>query len=103
MPRARAPSHLSDAGHRLWREWTAAYEFEAGELSVLARLCEQGDRAAEARAAIERDGAYINGRFGLREHPALATERQAAAIMARLTKQLRPATPTPRRLGGRSR
>ena len=39
-------------------------------LAILQGVCEAKDCAAEACAAVERGGAYVDGWFGLRAHPA---------------------------------
>jgi phage terminase small subunit len=101
--RPRAPEHLGDAGRRMWRQMIAAYSYDAGELELLTGLCEQADRLDQAREAVRRDGAFVQGRDGLKEHPALAVERRTLGVMSRLMRQLTPPPPSPRRLGGRSR
>jgi phage terminase small subunit len=81
----------------------AAFTYGPGELALLRGYCEQADRLEQAREAVERDGAFVQGRDGVKEHPGLAAERRTLGIMARLQRQLTPKTATPRRLGGRSR
>jgi hypothetical protein len=88
----------------MWRQMVAAYTYDAGELELLTGLCEQSDRLEQAREAVRRDGAFIQGRDGLKEHPALTAERRTLGLMGRLMRQLTPPPPpSPRRLGGRSR
>lgn len=100
---SKAPGHLGHAGRHLWRAMTGAFDYGPGEVELLTALCQQQDRLVAARERVAADGPYVDGRFGLREHPALATERQALALMARVQRQLTPTPPTLRRLGGRSR
>ena len=97
--RPRAPEHLGDAGRRVWRQMIGANTYDAGELALLTGLCEQADRLDQAPQAVRRDGAFIQGRDGLKEHPALAAERSTLGVMLRLMRQLTP-PPSPRRLGG---
>jgi hypothetical protein len=88
----------------MWRQMVGAYTFDPGELELLTGLCEQSDRLEQARQAVRRDGAFIQGRDGPKEHPALGVERSTLGVMSRLMRQLTPpAPPSPRRLGGRSR
>jgi P27 family predicted phage terminase small subunit len=82
------PRHLSAAARKFWRSVLAAYELETHHLAILAAACEAMDRMAEARAAIEADGAYISGRFGMKAHPALAIERDSRTAMLRAIREL---------------
>jgi P27 family predicted phage terminase small subunit len=85
---ATPPRHLSPAARKFWRSVLAAYELEVHHLAILAAACEAMDRMAEARAAIEADGAYIDGRFGKKAHPALAIERDSRTAMLRAIREL---------------
>ena len=82
------PEHLSAEATALWGEVLGDYELEAHHLRILQAACEALDRAAEARAAIERDGAYIEGRFGMKAHPALAIERDSRTQLLRALREL---------------
>jgi P27 family predicted phage terminase small subunit len=83
-----APAQLGADGRRLWRAVIREYSLEAHSLEQLAIACEAADRAAEARAAIEADGPYIDGRYGQRQHPALAVERDARLRELRALREL---------------
>jgi len=82
------PKHLRTDGRRLWRRVTAEYHLEAHHEAVLLAACESGDRVREAQAAVKKDGAYIEGRFGLKAHPALAVERDSRLAMLRALREL---------------
>jgi P27 family predicted phage terminase small subunit len=83
-----APHHLSREARRFWRSVLAEYELETHHLAILQAACEALDRTREARAAIEADGAYIDGRFGKKAHPALAIERDSRTAMLRAIREL---------------
>jgi hypothetical protein len=61
----------------LWKAVLSRWELGPHELELLRLACEALDRCEEAREAVARDGAYVEGRFGLKAHPALAVERDA--------------------------
>jgi P27 family predicted phage terminase small subunit len=83
------PRHLSAESRRWWREIVTDYELEAHHLRLLQAACECWDRVLQARAAVERDGAYYRDRFEqIKPHPALAEERQSKVLMARLLREL---------------
>lgn len=84
----RATAGLRKAGRTLWRAVLADYALSAAELRVLDAACEAADRAAEAKAEVDRDGVSVPGRYGPRIHPAAAVERDARAAMLRALKDL---------------
>jgi P27 family predicted phage terminase small subunit len=86
--RAAAPRHLSPTARAFWRSVLADYDLEAHHLAILAAACEAMDRMRQARDAIEADGAYIEGRFGMKAHPALAVERDSRTAMLRAIREL---------------
>lgn len=85
----RAPKHLSDASRALWRSILATFAFEPHHEQILKLALEAADRAEDARATIERDGAYqTTARGGVTTHPAIAIERDSAIRAARLLREL---------------
>ena len=89
--RARpAPVDLGEAGRKLWRTLTRAFDFEPWEDPVLMSLCETADRLATVTA--ELDGAeslVVVGKQGERAHPLLATERDLRQTLLRHYAALR--------------
>jgi phage terminase small subunit len=64
------------------------FVLEEHHLRILTLAAEAWDRVVESRAAIERDGAYIEGRFGMKAHPALGVERDARRDFRTLVREL---------------
>ncbi len=88
------------ASRTLWRSVLREFELESHHLAILLAACEAKDRMDEARAAIERDGAYVEGRFGPKAHPAISVERDSRLAMVRCLRELgldlaAPSTPRP--------
>ncbi len=95
-----APRGLSEESKGFWRAVVAEYNLEAHHLSILERACEQLDRLRQAQAAIEEHGVLIEGRFGLKQNPAIAMARDATTLHLRSLRELgldleSPASPRP--------
>jgi phage terminase small subunit len=100
----RAPKHLSRQSAAWWRSVMRDWDLEPHHEQVLTACAETLDRIAEARAAIEKDGAYIVDRYGqLKPHPALSVERLQRLALVRLLKPLDLEEPEPARAASRRR
>jgi phage terminase small subunit len=66
----------------------AEYDLAEHHLALLDAACGALDRVVDARAQIDRDGVTVGGRYGPRQHPALATERDARIGMVRCLREL---------------
>jgi phage terminase small subunit len=87
--KVRAPGHLRPATRRWWREVVNAYVLESHHLRLLTLAAEAWDRCAEARAAVQEQGAYHVDKNGTpRPHPGLNVERDSAIRFARLLREL---------------
>ncbi len=84
----KPPEHLRPATRRWFSEIVRSWELEAHHLRLLELLCEALDRVQEARERIAKDGPYVEGRYGLRAHPAIAVERDSRLAAARLMREL---------------
>jgi P27 family predicted phage terminase small subunit len=82
------PEHLELAGVRLWEAVVADYALERADLELLALASEAADRLAQAREILKREGVVIEGKMGMRPHPAIAIERDARMAVSRLMRQL---------------
>jgi phage terminase small subunit len=84
----RPPKHLSSPSRRLWRETVEAYELERHHLELLERACRSLDTALEAEEIIRSAGLVVEGRYGVRAHPAVAIARDARTQFARLLREI---------------
>lgn len=86
---SKPPSHLSTAGKKIWKEIHDDYAIDPAAELVFVTLLEARDRREEARAVIAKEGTYTKNRFNeTRVHPAVAVERDAAAVMTRCWRLL---------------
>ena len=85
---AAAPGHLTAESKDIWASVLADYELEKRHEAVLLTALEAFDRMREAQEAVRRDGAYIDGRFGMKAHPALAIERDSRTAFLRAQREL---------------
>lgn len=85
---AKAPPHLQAAGRRLFSRVCRDFDVSGGELELLSLACSALDRAEQAREAIEAHGLLVDGRFGIRQSPAVAIENSSVLRCAALLRQL---------------
>jgi hypothetical protein len=64
------------------------YMLEPHHVRLLTLAGEAWDRCAEAREQLAREGLTVEGREGVKTHPAVAIERDSRAAFAALVKQL---------------
>jgi hypothetical protein len=98
----RPPAELGPAGAQLWADVLAKFEIEPHLRPVLLGACREHQRAEDAEATVDRDGAYSEDRYGgLKQHPAVAMARSSRLAAARLLGALNldppPANPGPGR------
>ncbi len=86
--RTRAPQDLSETSRKWWKACLSNFEFAPPDLALLEEACRAYDRILEARALVAKDGAYIQGRLGLKPHPALLVERDSVVLFSRLVRDL---------------
>lgn len=80
---------LGEHGLALWRSVQSEYLIaDTGGTEMLLLACQALDRAEGLSADIARDGAVIQTRSGLRDHPALKHELAARAFVARSLQRL---------------
>ena len=82
------PVHLGDEAADLWTSVIHDYDLDPGGLVLLEALCDTWERYIEARDTLAADGAFVDGRYGLRAHPAVAVERDSRVMLARLVREL---------------
>ncbi|MCI0438704.1 MAG: P27 family phage terminase small subunit [Chloroflexi bacterium] len=85
----KAPKHLRAATRRWFNAVAEDYVLEAHHVRLLTLACESWDRCQQARELLKRDGLVTQDRFGqLRQHPAVAIERDSRIAFARLLREL---------------
>lgn len=79
LSRRRAPTHLAEAGAKLWRDLTAEYSIsDAAGLALVERAAECMDRLRAAQAAITKHGEVVTDRYGSPKlNPACNLEKDA--------------------------
>lgn len=80
---------LSKAGQSLWDRLQSEYEItDAAGLELLQVACEATDGAASIAKRISVEGASVQTRHGVKEHPLLRSENAARGIVLRALRQL---------------
>ena len=85
----RPPKALGAPGRALWRsilgDLGESWELDAREFELLGRACRCADELAQLEAAVDRDGATVEGSRGQTvAHPALSEARQLRLVQLRL-------------------
>ena len=91
MVKSAAPSHLTSARKRLYRQLVADYglDREPHALETLRLACEALDRCDQARDLVAEHGVMLSDRFGqLKPNPAIAIERDARLGAVRCFREL---------------
>ena len=83
------PRPFGEHGQRLWLGTLKEYDIaDIGGREMLAQACAALDRAEELREQIDRDGAVIRTKTGMRDHPALKHELASRAFVVRTLHRL---------------
>lgn len=84
----RIPSHLAPPTRRWVGAVVSEYALEEHHFRLLLLAGEAWDRTQEARTLLGKEGLVVDGRQGLKPHPAVAIERDSRAAFARLIREL---------------
>lgn len=86
----RAPTYLGENGRKFWNKTLKDFDLvDAHDLQRLEHGCHCLDRITEARAEIEKEGAYFVDRFGQpKEHPSQKVERDNKILFCRIIREL---------------
>lgn len=83
------PDHLSEDAAGWWRQAVRDYALEPHHLRLLQAACESWDRAQAARRAVAEQGLTFQDASGsIKANPAVAIERDARTLFARLVREL---------------
>lgn len=86
---AKPPEHLSAEAREWWRLVTVDFELEPHHVKLLQAAAEAWDRTQQARQAVAQDGITFRDSSGnLKANPAVAIERDARTLFARLVREL---------------
>jgi hypothetical protein len=89
-PMSLAPQSLGKAGAELWRTLMFELQLRQGrDLEMLAQICAATDRVEEFRKIIDRDGAVIQTKMGMKEHPLIRHEAVGRAFITRSLQRLK--------------
>jgi P27 family predicted phage terminase small subunit len=83
------PAHLSAQAVTWWQSVTRDFDLEPHHVHLLQAACEAWDRSQQAREAVATDGLTFKDSSGnLKANPAVAIERDARTLFARLVREL---------------
>lgn len=85
----KTPSTLGKAGVAYWKAVCTEFDLGDDDKTLLESACIMLDRAAAARAIIDKDGVIIEDRFEQKKpHPAIDIERQSQLAFVRIRREL---------------
>lgn len=83
------PDHLSDESIAWWNQAVGDFDFEPHHLRLLQAACEAWDRCQAAREQVANTGlTFIDPSGSIKANPAVAIERDARTLFARLVREL---------------
>lgn len=83
------PGELGPAGRRWWKTVFEGFDPLPEQVELVRLAAIQLDRAAAARAEVEKAGMFEKDRYGgSRLHPGIDAERQATTVFRLLCRQL---------------
>jgi P27 family predicted phage terminase small subunit len=86
---SQAPPHLEPGTRKFYSLIMRSYVLEPHHEKLLRLLCEAYDRSQQARRILDKEGLVVSHeKLGPRPHPAISIERDSAARVARLTREL---------------
>lgn len=90
MIEASAPEHLSPETAAWWQEVMNSFELEPHHHRLLQLACESWDRGQRAREELAQHGGvtFKDEKGTIRAHPAVAIQRDAAILFARVMREL---------------
>ena len=78
------PNHLSGESKALWAKIVDEYVIDTAAAQILETFFDARERRAHARSIIAEVGPFYTDRFGgVKQHPAVAIERDTTLIMHR--------------------
>jgi phage terminase small subunit len=90
------PTHLSPPSKRWVKQIIGDFDLESFHFRLLVKAADAWDRSEQAREQIARDGITVPDRYGvLKQHPAVAIERDSRLAFARLLRELALDTAAP--------
>jgi len=82
------PDGLSAEAGKLWTDVFEEFELPPHAAKTLHVACQTLDRLRQAQAALAADGITLDGRQGLRPHPAIAIERDSRTAYLRAMREI---------------
>jgi hypothetical protein len=83
------PKGTGPSGKALWTSVLTDYELEQHEIQLLREMCRTVDTLDTLHAAVQADGAFIDGPHGRKCHPGITESRQLRIALARLAAAIR--------------